>query len=207
MNTSTTPSARKPTSWSVLFLALLFIVPFGLAWYYYHGKDAREFKLINHGELIRPAKDIKNIALEDPTNETKFLGKELKGNWWIWYVSPDKCLQECHDNLYNIKQMITALGKDSERVSALFVSLPDCQVQACESYVLEHYPNMKQAHMDSKAFNTFFDGVTEKLDRERVGEIYISDPRGFVMMRYSGEINHQYILKDLKRLLKVSQIG
>lgn len=200
-------TTQGKSKWPIILLAILFIVPFATAMYYYQTKDKREFKLMNHGDLIRPAKDIKTLAFEDSQNNEKLTGQSLRGHWWVWYVSPDKCLQECHDNLYNIRQMVTALGKEAERVSTIFVNLPDCQVQACEKYVLEHYPDMKQVQLDSTTFNAFFNGVTDEIDRQRVGEIYISDPRGFVMMRYSGAINHQYILKDLKRLLKVSQIG
>lgn len=203
-----TPDAKTTKSkWPIFILLLVFIVPFALAYYLYSTKDNREFKKMNHGELIQPAKDIKTLSLADLESNDKIEAKDFKGSWWIWYVSPDKCLQECHDNLYNIRQLVTALGKESERVKSVFVSLPDCQIQACEKYVLEHYPNMRQAQMDSKVFKTFFEGVSDPIERERIGEIYISDPKGFVILKYSGEINHKYILKDLKRLLKVSQIG
>lgn len=206
-DTSQTQTGSKKTKWPLIFLLLIFVVPFAFAYYYFKTQDVREFKRMNHGELIQPAKDIKTLNLSDLETHEAIQGDDFKGHWWIWYVSPDKCLQECHDNLYNIRQVISSLGKESSRVMSVFLSLPDCQVQACEKFVLEHYPNLKQAQLESSMFNTFFEGISDPIDRERIGEIYISDPRGYAILKYSGEIDHKLILKDLKRLLKVSQIG
>tara|TARA_R110002110_G_scaffold271566_3_gene486994 strand:+ start:19966 stop:20580 length:615 start_codon:yes stop_codon:yes gene_type:complete len=201
----TNTSKKRP--WTLIILFLVFAVPFAMAWYYYQTQDQREFKLMHHGDLIRPAKSIQQLSFTDATNNEKFIGKSLNGKWWVFYVAPDKCLEECHDNLYNIKQMITALGKNSNRVSSMFISLPDCQKQACEGYVLEHYPDMKRAELSLSAFEDLFQETSQPLERERVGEIYLCDPKGYVMMRYSGEAAHQDILKDLKRLLKYSKVG
>lgn len=207
MNTSISEKPNKKGRVILLSLLLLFFVPMIFATYYFYTQDSRQFKLMHHGDLIRPAKSIATLSLEDPALHQAFTGKALQGKWWVIYVSPDKCLEECHDNLYNIKQMITALSKDQSRVNSLFISLPDCQVQACESYVLEHYPQMKQGQISSEAFHQHFLNITDPLERQRVGEVYLCDPRGFIMMRYSGEASYQYILKDLRRLLKTSQIG
>ena len=201
----TNTSKKRP--WTLIILFLVFAVPFAMAWYYYQTQDQREFKLMHHGDLIRPAKSFQQLSFTDATNNEKFIGKSLNGKWWVFYVAPDKCLEECHDNLYNIKQMITALGKNSNRVSSMFISLPDCQKQACEGYVLEHYPDMKRAELSLSAFEDLFQETSQTLERERVGEIYLCDPKGYVMMRYSGEAAHQDILKDLKRLLKYSKVG
>lgn len=198
---------KQKSIWPLIILTLLFIIPFSLAWYYYHTRENHIFKQVNHGELIQPAKNAQDLVFQDVVTQNTFTGKELRGHWVLWYVSPNKCAQECHDNLYNIKQLITALGKNSPRVHSLFLNLPECLIQPCETTVLEHYPDLKQAQMSHETFNQFFLGISDTVDRERVGEIYLSDPRGFVIMRYSGETNPKDILKDLKRLLKVSQIG
>ncbi len=201
----TNTSKKRP--WTLVVLLLVFVVPFAIAWYYYQTQDQREFKLMHHGDLIRPAKSIQQLSFKDTTTNAKFQGDALKGKWWVLYVAPDKCLEECHDNLYNIKQMITALGKNSSRVSSMFISLPDCQKQACEAYVLEHYPDMKQVELSSQSFQALLGENSVLLDRERVGEVYLCDPNGYVMMRYSGATAHKEILKDIKRLLKHSKIG
>lgn len=198
------PAKPRKQAWTLILLFIIFAAPFCFAWYYVSTKDQREFRTVNHGDLIRPAKSIKTLSLADSATQQPFTLDSLKGKWLILYVAPDRCMEECHNNLYNIKQIITALGKKSDKVSSLLISLPDCQKQACSGGILELYPDMKQAELSLPIFEKTFAPYSLKVDREKVGEIYLCDPNGFLVMRYSGDAVHKDILKDLGRLLKFS---
>ena len=119
MNISHTNLPKKKLPLTMIILALIFIAPFIFAWYFYITQESREFKLMHHGQLVKPAKDLRFIEFTDPETNQAFTAKDLAGKWWVIYVSPDKCLETCHENLYNIKQMLTALGKEGRRVSSL----------------------------------------------------------------------------------------
>lgn len=193
---------KMPNKNQKLIIILIFLVtlgPFLFAYTLYQKGNAAQLKLNNNGDLISPMINIeKNEAIS---------GKSLLGKWWLVYVGPKNCNLECHDTLYNLRQIRTALGKDTPRVERLFIAHPDCQKSVCETYLSESYPDMKRITMSNAEFNQLFAGVSHHFEREMIGEVYVIDPRGNIMMHYSADIEARAILSDVKRLLRISKIG
>jgi len=193
---------KAPSKHQKLVIILIFLVtigPFLFAYTLYQRGNAANLKLNNNGDLISPVINVeKNEAIS---------GKTLLGKWWLVYIGPKNCRLECHDMLYNLKQIRTALGKDTHRVERLFIAHPDCQSSVCETYLSEAYPDMKRITLKREAFNQLFAGVNQHFEREMVGEVYIIDPKGNMMMHYAGDSEPRAILSDVKRLLRTSKIG
>lgn len=188
-----------------LFFAIL-VGPF-LAAYLLIQKPADVFRLNNHGDLITPPQDISALSFYDPQKNEPFKGQDLNGKWWLMYVAPLKCQQTCHNILYNMRQIRSALGKDATRLERLFIAHPSCPNSVCEQYLTENYPDMRKAQLKEGAFENLFNAISHKNDRETFGELYIIDPKGNIMMHYGADMDSRAILSDLKRLLKVSKIG
>ncbi len=193
-----------------LILLLFFLViagPFLFAWSMVQKAEKHEFRMSNHGDLITPPVNIAKTPLYNIGEKKTFLGESLNGKWVLVYASPAKCQQTCHDILYNMRQIRTALGKDANRLERLYLAHPKCDVSVCETYLGENYPDMPRANIALKDYDILFNQISNSDARETVGEVYIIDPKGNIMMHYDADIEAKAILSDLKRLLRVSKIG
>lgn len=206
MNTQTSPKTKHPKLVLILFLIVL-IGPFLFAYVLMQKAQKHQFRMSNHGDLITPVRSISKTTLYDLGKKEKFTAEKLAGKWWLVYVSPAKCQQTCQDVLYNMRQIRTSLGKDAHRVERLFIAHPDCQISVCENYLSESYPQMQRVQIKQRDFDTLFSNLGNINSRELVGEIYIIDPKGNIMMHYDADMQAKAILSDMKRLLKASKIG
>ncbi len=196
----------KNTKGLVLILLLLVITgPLLFAWILVQKNDARQFRLNNHGDLISPVQNINQFTLIDITKHENLKGSTLNGKWWLVYVAPKRCQEECHSTLYNMRQIRTALGKESNRLDRLFIARPDCPQSLCETFLNENYPDMRKVTLSPADFSTLLSPLGDNLTREMVGELYLIDPKGNAMMHFSIETPAKDILTDIKRLLRVSK--
>ncbi len=108
-------------------------------------------------------------------------GKENK--WRIMHVDNGMCDEQCKQINYELHQVQKALGKDQDRVSPILISGNDVLLK--------------------KITLTIFRGSPDQIKNK----IYLVDPRGFLFMVYADTINPMDILKDMKKVLEVSQIG
>src|SRR5579872_7173928 len=190
---------RKRLVVVALMLAVI-IGPVLFAWVMIQKGDRAKFRLNNHGDLIATMPNISNIHLFNVQTKETITGKTLRGKWWLVYVGPAKCYSECHDIIYNMRQIRTALGKNAQQLDRAFITDPGCTSDACEHYINNFYPDMLNVKMQQQDFHKIFTPISNPTDREILGELYIVDPKGNIMMRYSPEIEARDVLSDLKRL-------
>lgn len=202
-----TASRTHKNSKLILILMLLIIAgPMLFAWHLYFKGNTHQIKLSNNGDLISPPQNIVQATFLDLQKKQPFKGEQLLGKWWLVYVGPNKCYQECQTILYNMRQIRLALGKNTSRLERLFVPHPQYSISVCEDFLNEFYPDMLRVKIDTSTYQQLFRS-TSSADNEMLGELFIIDPKGFVMMRYPAEMESQAILNDIKRLLKVSKVG
>jgi cytochrome oxidase Cu insertion factor (SCO1/SenC/PrrC family) len=202
------PNIRKRNNRLVILLFIIvFAGPLLFAWVLLNKSEQREFRQSNHGELISPTRDISEIELYDSKNKVELTWNELGDKWWLVYLGPNSCNEDCHEILYNMRQIRTALNKNSSRLERMFLTIPECDMSGCDQYLLEHYPDMYRFRISNEQFKKAFEGVSDPLMRKSVGELYIVDPQGRLMMQYDGETEVRGILSDLRRLLRMSKIG
>jgi len=157
----------------------------------------------NHGVLIQPARFIEEISMQSADGKpVKF--SELHGKWTMVYFDTSMCPEECEKQLYNMRQTHIAQGKDQERIQRLFI-LNDTQAVDTLKSKLAGYPDML-VWVGEKSVLTRLSqdfGIEANKTTEQ-GSIYLVDPMGNLMMRYSPGIDPAGMRKDLVRLLKYS---
>jgi cytochrome oxidase Cu insertion factor (SCO1/SenC/PrrC family) len=188
----------------VVGIFLLFATPLALAWLLYLGKPGwLPSGKVNQGELIVPAKPLPELTLQTLDNEA-FALKRLHGRWTLLAVAAAECAAECERKLYNMRQVRTALGKDMGRAQRVLLALnpaalgnlPHLRQEYEGTWLLSGAPELMQALLRE------LEPAAAPADK-----IYLIDPLGNLMMYYPADANPKGILKDLTRLLKISQIG
>ncbi len=151
---------------TLICLILSFFIPIMLSMFLYYYHEHFNLKTKNHGVLINPPMDVKNLWQTDASKK-----------WQIVHVSKDKCDADCENIDQTLSQIKTALGKYSERVNVKEVSLSGSKVdESKQGFSIEN-------------------------------KVYLVDPTGNVFMYYTDTSNPMNILKDLKHVLEVSQVG
>lgn len=172
-------------------LLSIFIVPMILAYGYFFFGDRPSVS--SNGELITPVIDIESFSLSGENGE--LLSREaLTPKWRMYYFVGSSCDKSCEQSLYNIRQINVALGKNQDRVEHVIVHMGQPEAALLNLIQAEHQGAIR-VYADKQNLPT------------EAGYIYLMDPLGNVMMRFSEQLNPKLILKDINKLLKISRIG
>ncbi len=176
---------RKNRVQVVMLLVALPLVSVGAAYilFYLAGQETL-LQSTNQGEFVQPPVEVAALRLEGPDGEMMTEG----GTWWIWMVT-EECEAACEETLFQLRQVHVLLNKDAGRVQRGLVA----ENAATYQRVSERFPALHFLRSANPAV----------LARG----VYIVDPIGNVVLRYPPHTEPKPLLDDLKRLLKVSQIG
>ena len=189
----------------LIVLAILFLAPVITAWWLHWGLQWRPAETINHGVLVAPPRRL-DIRYPLLTSEgTPLRSNYLRGRWTLVTIGDANCAAACANNYYKIRQVAIAQGKNMRRVQRLNLIVSNHE---SPPYVVSEYPGMDVAVLSSLTRATFlaafsFDGV----DPVHAHRVYLVDPLGNLMMYYHRDAEPAGMLKDLRRLLKISSIG
>lgn len=186
---------EKLLTLSALFL--LFAGPVVLAVVLYMNPQWVPEGRTNHGYLMQPTVELAWAPMPALSGET-VPADVLQGRWTFLYFDSARCDEDCVQNLYKMRQVRLAQGKDMNRVQRLFVITegePDAQLAT----LLREHPGLVVAREAGA-------GHAAQLPNAR-GHLFVVDPRGNAVLRYSPDADPKDILDDLKHLLKVSRIG
>jgi len=102
------------------FLALIaiFIVPFIAAWVALYVFDYRPGSK-NYGNLVQPVRPLEFPALT--ARGDRQLDADFWSKWTFVILDKGDCVKLCRDNLYYLRQMRVALGRDVNRVQNLLI--------------------------------------------------------------------------------------
>lgn len=203
--TTTTVNARAPRL-KFLAIAALFATPVVLATLLY-SVGWRPQATVNTGDLVQPVRTIANVPLQAADGRTLTFA-DLRSKWTMLYFVGSACESACDQALAKIRQAHLLQGKDSDRLQrVLVVTAPANSAQLAA---------IAQAHPDVLVLTG---GAAAMADLQREftlpargapvasGRVYVVDPVGNLMMSYAPDAQAKGMLKDLKRLLKISQIG
>lgn len=157
----------------------------------------------NYGQLVDPARPIENIDFIDGDAQTKSL-TSLNGKWTLLHVGEQSCAESCQQSLYKIERVRLAQSKNIPRVQSIYF-VPD-QVSLSEMKErIKPYQGVAAYRLNSD------DHLTLKSQLSLQGQyspgIYLLDPLGNWLMFYHQGADPSGIRRDLKKLLKISQIG
>ena len=197
--------AGQSRSRTKLFLLLLmFLLPVAGSWYLVFFTDyARDGEGVEHGDLIKPPRQLDNAQLiqvrkSSPEQTT------LHGKWSMLFFVEGACEASCEENLYRFRQIKLATGKEMLRVQRVAV-VNENEVLTFSDYLSKNYPG--QMYVSKTDLEENFLHQFQDLRLNDKTAIFLIDPRGFLMMRYSSETNPSGIIRDLSRLLKISSEG
>ena len=182
-------------------LVLVFASPFIGGWMALYVFELRP-ESINYGNLVQPVKKLQWPELESVSGERFENGFGRK--WTFLLFARESCPEQCQANLFYMRQIKTLLGRDTPRLQNVLVitGVIDAELNA----FLIDYPDLIVIRNNSESLASQFraSGV------EAVGStprLYLVDPDDNYMMYYPAEIDHYRVLDDIKKLMKLSQIG
>jgi hypothetical protein len=115
------------------------------------------------------------------------------------HVGAASCDAQCARQLYLMRQIRIAQGKAQSRIERVWVVTDGGSPDAA---LLADYPDMQLWRANDARFVQQFPA-----DGARDAHIYLVDPLGNLMLRFPAQPEPKRIMKDLKLLLKASQIG
>ncbi len=170
---------RKNRTQIIVMLAVAMISLGGSYLLFYFAQGTEGWGTTNNGAWVEP-----------PTT-TADLGWEVEGDervWWLWTVG-SSCDESCEATAKNLQALHILLNREADRVRRGYTDLSGVQ----DLSWMENFPQLNQV-------------VIGNADPINPG-IYIIDPLGNLVFFYPPDSEPKPILEDLKRLLKVSQIG
>lgn len=186
------------------FLALIvvFLSPFIGGWMALYVFDIRPGGG-NYGTLVTPVKklDWPTLTTHDGQVHQNGFGRK----WTLLLFAGDGCAELCRSNLFYMRQMRILLGRDTLRLQNVLVSARPLSEET-KTYLRE-FPNLEvvENNRDPQLYRQFqLPGLGE------VGStpmLYLVDPEQNLMMYYPAENDQDRVLEDIKKLLKISQIG
>jgi cytochrome oxidase Cu insertion factor (SCO1/SenC/PrrC family) len=189
----------KKNPYTIWFVVLTFVAPVVLAYLMFFFGNVSSFT--NKGEILNPVVDISALKLKDEKG-TLIPEKTLRFKWRLISFVGSECDESCNSRLYDSRQIHKSLAKDRHRVLRMIVHL-DAPTSALNSLIESEYPNALNVFGDDKVISSAL-GESAKI---RENEIYIMDPMGNIMMRFTQDQANKDFQKDLRKLLKASQIG
>lgn len=124
-----------------------------------------------------------------------------KGKWIMLQVSSSNCQTACQNTLLNMRQLRLMQGKDMSRIERVVLITDQ---NPMETMLLREYDGTHFLRADAKAVHGWLPTEQGGSVRDR---IYLIDPLGNLMMRYSADADPEKIKKDISKLLKASSIG
>jgi cytochrome oxidase Cu insertion factor (SCO1/SenC/PrrC family) len=183
-------SAKKTNRFTLYAVFGVTAVPLMIAIVMYFNLWAVPDGRTNFGQLLLPPNQLQQVQLLDE-NEMPWSQEEAEKRWLVVYLTSNNCDKSCQEATHLLRQINIALGKEAHRVTRLLVQ----QTGAFNAQLQQEYPALIQ--LTSSATEVFKKGQG----------IYLVDPLGNIMMYYSKNFVGKELLKDLKKLLKNSNIG
>ena len=180
----------------LLLLMGLMIAPIALSYLLFFWGGAPSGS-VNYGELIE-VKVLPDVALRK-TDGVTFNISQLRGKWIMLVVDSGVCDESCRKKLYYMRQVRLMQKTEMERIERVWL-IDDGRIP--ETSITEDF---KGTVLINAKDNELLKAIPAKISQH--DHIYMIDPLGNLMMRFPKDVDPSLMAKDLKRLLKVSQIG
>ena len=180
----------------LLLILLLCAVPAAaayIAFYFWHPQQGT----MNYGELL-PPRPLPDAAMQLVDGRT-FRMSDLRGKWVLLQVDSAACSQNCQQKLYYLRQVRLTQGKEMQRIE--------------RAWIIDDNGTPQQDLMKEFAGTWLIQGAGSALLAALPAEdtakdnVYVVDPQGNLMLRFPRNPDPRKMVKDITRLLRVSQIG
>jgi cytochrome oxidase Cu insertion factor (SCO1/SenC/PrrC family) len=190
VNASVDADQRRRSRLTLVALFLVAVLPLVASYLLFFAvRDEGPWGTTNHGELLDPL--LPSTGLIAAGREGR-ADAPLAGSWWLLLVAQDGCDEACVAASERLKALHVLLNKDADRVRRGYHQISAEQDGAGWDRVSTADPMIER--------------VVGELAALAQG-IYVIDPLGNVVLHYDYAAAGKPVLEDLKKLLKVSQIG
>lgn len=193
-----TPGSRAGR-WVLLIIVLTAAVPFGAAWWMARHPEWIE-RTSNYGTLVIPVvtleADTLTGGLLDPALEP-----EIRGHWILLQLAGESCDAVCLDSLYMSHQSWLMLNKEMTRVRRLLLT----DAESLRSQPLVQADDALAVGRPPAGLRTLLQGLVGSASLE--GALFLVDPERNLALWYAPGFDPYRLVKDLKHLLRASQIG
>lgn len=185
----------------IVVIGLTALIPFLLAWYYANHPELVQ-KTSNYGALILPVRQLGyDQLLEKPVSSAEKL-EAIKGRWILLQVAAGPCGNECVETLHKTHQGWLMLNKEMPRVQRLLLEAPN--QQTAEAPGVSQDDALLQAGLSPSVTQALTSAIGKAPGD---GVVILLDPLGNLVLWYDTGFDPYKMVKDLKHLLKASQIG
>ena len=175
----------------------LFFIPVLSAWVLRH--NPLLVGTVNQGILLERPRAITAAGLQ--VQHTPYPDLPLlEETWSVITVAGPACDDVCVKNLYATRQARASINKDYDRVRRLLVVTQSIPTADLEPITAAH-PDLTVV----VALRNWLEVFTRDISHRP--NTFVVDPRGFLFITYPVPTQSADILKDLKRLLKISAVG
>ncbi len=204
---------QKKNNRTVIIIFTMSIIPFCIAWYLSSSATWMGGGT-NNGKLITPPITTEfNQFVGYDEFSTKNL-HEIKGHWVLMNIVPNKqCNEVCQFAIFKTKQLRVMMGKDLTRSRRLVLVAAEFEQTVEQLFWKEESKTGKTVQEDKRLLRVkLLPALLDKLNKVRSsgipeGMLFLMDPLGNVMMQYEPEFDPYKVKDDLRKLLKISQIG
>ena len=193
-------SARARNLRTVAALAALFVLPLALAFFVYYGTGWRPAGRVNHGSLISPPRLLPPPALLRVSPDAP-PAATFRGDWTLVYVGDAACDEDCRRALLLMRQTRLGLNNDMTRVERVWLATGKCCPAPGPAPLAAGVVVLDASGPAAGALLAAFPAAG------RAQSLFVVDPLGNLMMRYDARGDPHGLLEDLRKLLRLSQIG
>ncbi len=202
MNQQTQASANKSRFWNRVQIVMIFIVftaPLLGAYFY------KPSSFNNYGDIYVPVRVVDNLQMQGAEGGVDFDG--FRRQWVFLVTANGACDQACEANILKIRQLRFMQNQNMTRIRTVFMQT-GLQDAVAEDLRAKYSP-VEVYEVEPAAYGQWAQVL--KLDNApaeaQMNRIYVIDPAGNLVISYPASAEPKSINKDIKRLLKTSQIG
>ncbi|TNC81415.1 MAG: hypothetical protein C9356_08780 [Oleiphilus sp.] len=199
MPTEQEQAQRRKSQLKLLGIFAVATVPVIAAFVMYFGGIAIPGNTTNKGHLLWPPAEISVLGKYE-NSASAIIAQEQK--WFLMLSGNGACSEQCLDLLHAMRQVHVSMGRELERVGRMLVGVTDQQ-----GTLLKQYPKLKMAVLDPSMQGRVAPLLSDGEVSADAWVIWLVDPLGNVLLRYDAEHTGYDMISDLKRLLKLSNIG
>jgi hypothetical protein len=171
----------------LLLLVLLFAAPVTVA-IVMHASGWEPSRTRNHGELLRPALDIRDVALRRADGSV-YPWEPGERRWRIAVYPPADCAQACVELIAGLDKVWQLQGRRADRLDVLWFGAVPPGAVPFRRFV----PMREDATLLARLPHNATDGAPSA---------YLIDPSGYLALRYAPGFDVAHVREDVARLLK-----
>ena len=179
---------------------MLFFLPILLSWYLVFFTDYQPGAGTQHGILIDPPRQLADLQLVDPVSGNI---RSIYGYWNMIAFVNGTCDETCINDLYRMRQIRLATGNEATRLQRVIYFSDQENAEMAKDLFRDFTGQLllPPGNINEQQLSLF-----ELTGIDRQHAIYLIDPAGFLMMSYPAGTDPTGIIKDMKKLLRISKL-